>query len=58
MAKALDDMTIDGGEVLRSIKITVRMPRLIGARIWIGSKIMLFGAWVTGMTVSFEIDDE
>ena len=57
MAKNCGEMTIDGSELLSRIHITVRMPRLISVRLWLGAKLMLIGGWVSGTTVSIEVAD-
>jgi hypothetical protein len=58
MARDVDQVTVDSFELVRSIKINVRMPRLFGARLWVAAQLFRFASWVSGMGTVIEIDDE
>lgn len=49
----LEAIEVDAADVAKGVMMTVEIKvknmRLMRARIWVGSRIMIFGAWVIGV---------
>ena len=58
MACSAGEITVDGSELLSSIRIGVRMPRMFGLRMWVATRLFELAGLVSGMNVVVEIDDE
>ena len=53
-----NEIVVDGRELLNSVKIGVRMPRMFGLRMWLATKLFELAAAVTGFNVVIEVDEE
>ncbi len=53
-----DQITIEGSDLLRAIKIGIRMPRMLGPRFWIAIQLFRLAGWVSGTNVVVEVDDD
>ncbi|PRD42165.1 hypothetical protein C5748_17010 [Phyllobacterium phragmitis] len=53
---AKDEIIIDGAELLSSIRIGVRMPRMFGLRMTLATWIFKLAGWVSGANVAVQID--
>lgn len=58
MARNAGEITIDGNELMRSVRIGVRMPRMIGLRMWIATRLFELAGLVTGWNVVVEVDED
>lgn len=58
MTRSAGEIIIDGRELMESIRIGVRMPRLFGARIWIATRLFELAGLVTGWNVVVEIEGD
>lgn len=58
MARSTGEITIDGSELMSSIRIGVRMPRLFGPRMWVATRLFELAGWVSGTSVVVEVEDE
>lgn len=58
MARSAGEITIDGGDLMASIRIGIRMPRAFGLRMWIATRLFELAGWVSGTNVVVEIDEE
>ena len=58
MARSAGEVTIDGRELLSSVRITVRWPRALGLRMWIATRLFLLGGWMSGTSVMIEIEGD
>lgn len=58
MARRAGEITIDGRELLSSVTIGVRMPRLFGVRMWGATRLFELGAWMSGMNVAIDIEGD
>lgn len=54
---ARDEIVIDGGEMLRSVRLGVRMPRMFGLRMTVATWLFLLAGLVSGTNVVVEVDD-
>lgn len=52
------EMTVDGRDLMQSVTIKVRMPRALGLRIWMASKLLGLSGWVSGVSMVIEMDEE
>ncbi len=52
------EIVVDGRELLHSVKIGVRMPRMFGLRMWVATKLFQLAAAVTSFNVVIEVDDD
>lgn len=53
-----NEIIIEGDDLLRSIRIGIRMPRLFGIRMTVATWLFSLAGWVSGTNVVVEIDDE
>jgi len=51
-------LTVDGRELMSSITLRVRMPRALGLRLWLACKLFHLAGWVSGTTVTVEMEDQ
>ena len=58
MARDAGEITIDGNELLSSLRLTVKMPRMFGVRFWIATRLFELAGWVSGCTVVIEVDED
>lgn len=58
MARSMGEITIDGNELMASIRIGVRMPRMFGLRMWTATRLFELAGWVTGWNVVVEVEDD
>ncbi|MBN9079657.1 MAG: hypothetical protein BGN87_18405 [Rhizobiales bacterium 65-79] len=56
MARSAGEITIDGSDILRNIRINIRWPRALGLRMWVASRLFQLGGWVSGTNVVVEIE--
>ena len=54
MAKDAGEITIDGGELIRSIHIGIRMPRMFGLRMTVATWLFNLAGLVSGTNVVVE----
>ena len=52
------EIVVDGREMLRTVRLKVRMPRAFGLRVWLGTWLFELADLVIGMAVMIEVDDE
>ncbi|MCP8894285.1 hypothetical protein KYK29_05035 [Shinella daejeonensis] len=55
---ARSEIVIDGRELMESIRIGVRMPRLFGLRMWMATKLFMLAGWMSGANVVIEGAEE
>jgi hypothetical protein len=55
---AKDEIILNGREFLQSIRLRVRMPRMLGLRMWMATRLFQLAGFVSGTTVVIEIDDD
>lgn len=53
-----NEITIDGRELLASVRIGVRMPRALGLRVWAATKLIELAALVSGFNVAAEVPNK
>jgi hypothetical protein len=53
-----NEIVVDGRELMSTVTLSVRMPRLFGLRMWLATKLFELAATVTGFNVVIEVDDE
>ncbi len=58
MARNAGGIAIDGRELLSSIRIAVRMPRMLGPRMWLATKLFALAGLACGMNVAVDLDGE
>jgi hypothetical protein len=60
MAKDAGEIIIDGKELLRSVRIGIRMPRLFGPRMTAATWLFQLAGWVSGtnVVIVIEVDDD
>ncbi|PWJ73841.1 hypothetical protein C7441_12524 [Pseudaminobacter salicylatoxidans] len=58
MARSAGEIVIDGRDLMESIRIGVRMPRLFGVRIWIATRLFELAGLVTGWNVVVEVEGD
>lgn len=52
------EITIDGRDLMQSIKVGVRMPRAFGFRMWVATQLFRMAGVASGMSVSVEVDSD
>ncbi|NTG48981.1 hypothetical protein G6M04_16515 [Agrobacterium rhizogenes] len=57
MTRDCGEVIVDGGELLRSLRIGVRVPRMFGPRMTLATWLFILAGWVSGTRVVVEIDD-
>ncbi len=55
---ARNEIIIDGKELLSSVTIGIRMPRLFALRMWVATRLFQLGAWMSGMNVVIDIEGD
>lgn len=58
MARSMGEITVDGNELMASIRIGVRMPRMFGLRMWIATRLFELAGLVSGTNVMVEIEGD
>jgi hypothetical protein len=58
MTRSAGEITVDGTELLSSIRIGIRMPRLFGLRLWVATKLFSLAGIISGTNVVIEVDDD
>jgi len=53
-----NEITIDGRELISSINIGVKMPRMFGLRMAVAMWLFKLAGQVSGMNVVVEVDDD
>ncbi|MGO1160555.1 hypothetical protein ACTOV4_01195 [Brucella sp. C7-11G] len=53
-----DEIIIDGNDLISSINIGVKMPRMFGLRMTVAMWLFKLAGQVSGMNVVVEVDDE
>jgi uncharacterized membrane protein len=53
-----DEIIIDGNDLISSIKIGVKMPRMFGLRMTVATWLFTLAGLVGGMNVVVEVDDD
>lgn len=54
---ARDEIIVDGSELLRSVRLGVRLPRMFGPRMTIATWLFSLAGFVSGTNVVVEVDD-
>jgi hypothetical protein len=54
---ARDEIIVDGSELLRSVRLGVRLPRMFGPRMTIATWLFSLAGFVSGANVVVEVDD-
>lgn len=57
MTMARDEIIVDGSELMRSVRLGVRMPRMFGARMTLATWLFSLAGLVSGTNVVVEVDD-
>lgn len=57
MTMARDEIIVDGSELLRSVRLGVRLPRMFGPRMTIATWLFSLAGFVSGTNVVVEVDD-
>jgi hypothetical protein len=57
MAKNVGEITVDANKLMANIRVTVRMPRLFGVRIWLATLLFELAGLISGLNVVVEFDD-
>ena len=52
-----DEIIVDGSDLIKSIRIGVRLPRALGVRMAIASWLFTLAGFVSGTTVLVEFND-
>lgn len=55
---ASNEIVVDGRDLLSSIRIGVRMPRLFSLRMWMSTRLFEAAGWISGANVVVEIDGD
>lgn len=58
MAKDAGEITIDGSELIRSIRIGIRVPRMLGLRMTVATWLFNLAGLVSGTNVVVEVDED
>lgn len=58
MARSAGEITVDGSDLLRSVRITVRWPRAFGLRMWVATQLFKLGGRISGTNVMVEIEGD
>ncbi|WP_275790537.1 hypothetical protein [Pararhizobium gei] len=58
MTRDAGEIAIDGNELLRTLRIGVKMPRMFGPRMTFATWLLTLAGWVSGTNVVVEVDDE
>lgn len=53
-----DEILIDGNDLISSINIGVKMPRMFGLRMTVAMRLFKLAGQVSGMNVVVEVDDD
>lgn len=53
-----NEIIIEGDDLLRSLRIGIRMPRLFGIRMTVATWLFNLAGWISGTNVVVEIDNE
>ncbi|EPE95723.1 hypothetical protein [Rhizobium grahamii] len=57
MAKDAGEIIVDGSELLRTLRIGVRLPKGFALRMWMATKLFELAGTISGTTVVIEVDD-
>ena len=58
MAKNAGEIVINGDELLHSLRIGIRMPRLFAPRMTVATWLFRLAGWVSGTNVVVEVDED
>lgn len=58
MARDCGEIIVDGGDLLRRVRIGVRMPRMFGPRMTVATWLFTLAGWISGTNVVVEVGDE
>lgn len=53
---AFDDVVIDGRDLMKEVRLTVRFPRALPIRFWLASKLIWMAGIVSGVTAEVDVD--
>lgn len=55
---ARSEIVFDGRELMSSVRIGIRMPRMFGLRMWVATRLFELAGWVSGTNMVVEIENE
>lgn len=58
MARDCGEIIVDGSDLLRRLRIGVKMPRMFGPRITVATWLFRWSGLVSGTNVVVEVDDD
>ncbi|WP_037421955.1 hypothetical protein [Sinorhizobium sp. CCBAU 05631] len=58
MARDCGEIVVDGDDLLRSLRIGIRMPRMFGPRMTVATWLFTLAGWVSGTNVVVEVGDD
>ncbi|WIC84694.1 hypothetical protein [Agrobacterium tumefaciens] len=58
MARDCDEIIVDGSDLLRRLRIGVKMPRMFGPRMTVATWLFRLAGLVSGTNVVVEVDDD
>lgn len=58
MARSAAEITINGSELLRNIRINIRWPRAFGLRMWIAGRLFVLAGKISGTSVVVEVEGD
>ena len=58
MVRNRSEIIVDGGKLLRSLRIGVRMPRMFGPRMTLATWLFTLAGWVSGLNVVVEVGED